>query len=144
MRFDDEALPWWKWRKLQLFWVDGNWFYGQIPEFLPTRWPELRKLDLYDNNLEGSIPKGFGELKNLGWVTLNHNNLSGEVPSDLFAAPRLEVNLNSNSGLTGCVPSVPQTSNLGIPVGVTTSSLRHIGALSLCTPEAANREALEL
>lgn len=39
--------------------------------------------ELYMNDLVGSIPKEFGELKNLVSLDLYHNNLTGPIPPTL-------------------------------------------------------------
>lgn len=139
VRFDDESMPWWKWRKLAIFWVDSNWFHGSIPAFLPERWPELRKFDVYDNNLEGPLPATLGRLPRLGWTQLNHNNFSGEVPQELFAPPRVEVNLVNNPSLRGCVPQAGKLLE-GVPMGVIASK----GSLHSCRHGSQTRDTQEL
>ena len=53
VKFDDLALPFWNWTKLEKFWVDANFFHGSIPGSIAARWPMLRSLDLYNNDLTG-------------------------------------------------------------------------------------------
>jgi len=146
LRFDDTSAPWWKWRTLRIFWVDSNWFYGHIPDFLPEAWPELRKLDLYDNSLEGPVPATLGRIPHLGWMQLNHNNLSGELPTSIFDAPRVGVKLVGNPLLTGCVPKAPREhlALMGFPCSVDVSAPGHPGAITTCsemgTAPAATRK----
>jgi len=147
LRFDDKSAPWWKWRKLRIFWVDSNWFYGHIPDFLAEAWPELRKLDLYDNSLEGPVPANLGLLPRLGWMQLNHNNLSGELPDVIFDAPRVGVKLVGNPLLTGCVSKAPPEHRdlMGFPCSVDVTAPGHPGAITFCSEmgsaTAASRKA---
>jgi hypothetical protein len=64
-RFDDGAQPWWGWASLEAFWVDANFFRGRIPAEMAARWPRLRNLDLYSNDLTGPVPGSVGALRQL-------------------------------------------------------------------------------
>merc|ERR1712039_1140548 len=87
---------------------DGQWLHGSIPAFMSARWPNLRTLDLYDNNLRGGIPTEIGSMSSLAFVQLQGNRLSGIVPSTLFHSPRVEVNLQHNPGLHGCLNGIDE------------------------------------
>lgn len=111
--FDDPANPWWSWQNLERFWVDVNFLHGRIPNELPDRWPRLRTLDLYSNELTGEVPATLCKLTQLRTLQLQDNRLSGEFPFEAFfskcpSAPQrlskvttLELAMNPN--LTGCV-----------------------------------------
>ena len=102
-RFDDPAAPWWGWRSIEMFWVDSNFFYGTIPAAMATRWPALRTLDLYDNDLSGTIPPEMGQMADLHQVLLHDNRLTGTVPAALLALPRLQqLQFSLNPELGGC------------------------------------------
>ena len=102
-RFDDPAAPWWGWRSIEMFWVDSNFFYGTIPAAMATRWPALRTLDLYDNDLSGTIPPEMGQMVDLHQVLLHDNRLTGTVPAALLALPRLhQLQFSLNPELGGC------------------------------------------
>jgi len=61
-------------------------------------------LNLYDNNLTGSIPPEIGNLPYLAYLYLDQNNLSGEIPGEIGSLSRLEVLDLSFNGLTGMIP----------------------------------------
>merc|ERR1712232_772291 len=87
-----------------LFWVDGNWFYGSVPgRLMADSWPQLRTLDLYDNNLTGPVPSELGDMPNLDWVQLQGNRLDGIVPANVIAPRRFNrLKLSHNPELRGC------------------------------------------
>jgi hypothetical protein len=104
VQFDDPDLPFWKWRNLEKFWVDANFFYGSIPSFIADRWPNLRTLDLYNNELSGAVPKSVGKLTQLTQIQLQDNDLSGELPSEVINLPLLQVlRVAVNKRLTGAI-----------------------------------------
>merc|ERR1712185_813930 len=106
VRFDDPEMPWWSWSKLVTFWVDGNWFHGSIPgELMVERWPNLRTLDLYDNNLTGTFPEKIEDMRDLEFVQFQGNWLSGTVPDRIFDGRFRRLKLSVNPNLTGCIPS---------------------------------------
>jgi len=57
--------------------LKGNSFSGQLPE-LP---PSVQELRLQHNELEGSIPRGYGFLKHLHTLKAEQNKLTGSIPS---------------------------------------------------------------
>ncbi len=57
--------------------LDGNAFTGQLPE-LPSTVQEIR---VQNNELHGSIPRGYGFLKQLHTFKAEENKLSGSIPS---------------------------------------------------------------
>ena len=99
-----------KWKKLEKFWVDMNnltispHFFDKIVQ----GWPQLRTLDLYDNNihLDVSNVMKLKRLPLLHLVQLQNNRLFGRVDSSFFEDwPRnlRQLNLNLNSELQGCI-----------------------------------------
>jgi hypothetical protein len=114
VQFDDVANPWWGWRSVERFWVDVNFLHGSIPPELPDRWPKIRTLDLYSNELTGEVPASLCRLTQLKTLQLQDNNLDGEFPFDAFfrecpGAPAghhsdvKDLVLSINPNLTGCV-----------------------------------------
>jgi brassinosteroid insensitive 1-associated receptor kinase 1 len=88
---------------LQYLELYSNNITGTIPEQLGNL-TELVSLDLYLNNLSGPIPSTLGRLKKLRFLRLNNNSLSGEIPRSLTAVLTLQVLDLSNNPLTGDIP----------------------------------------
>jgi hypothetical protein len=102
VKFDDASAPWWKWRKLEKFWVDANFFYGSIPDFIADKWPRLRTIDLYNNALTGTIPLALGRLTDLTQIQLQDNDLEGTVPGEVLHLPKLiKLRVAKNARLYG-------------------------------------------
>ena len=76
------------------------------------------KLTLNDNNLSGEIPPALGSLEKLQSLFLYNNNLTGEIPPALGNLNELKtLILSSNPGLTGGVP--PELGGLSKLVSLT-------------------------
>lgn len=74
------------------------------------------QVELVANNLIGNIPTSLGNLTKLETLNLSYNQLSGSIPSFLFAnlSRLLNLRLNNNQ-LTGSIPStIGNLSNLGV------------------------------
>eukprot|EP00035_Acanthoeca_spectabilis_P015226 m.302886 g.302886 ORF g.302886 m.302886 type:complete len:644 (+) comp16314_c3_seq2:635-2566(+) len=84
VHFDDPSNPWWSWGNLERFWVDVNFLHGSIPADLADKWPRLRTLDLYGNELTGAVPASLCKLTQLKTLQLQDNHLSGEFPFEAF------------------------------------------------------------
>ena len=85
---------------LQLF---RNNLNGSIPRELGNL-TNLVDLNLNINNLTGSIPRELGSLTNLVNLYLNENNLTGEIPRELGSLTNLENLQLSINNLTGEIP----------------------------------------
>ena len=62
-------------------------------------------LDLYNQELTGSIPSEIGCLTNLTYLGLSENQLTGEIPSEIGNLTNLERLWLYNNQLTGEIPS---------------------------------------
>ncbi|KAL3906013.1 MAG: hypothetical protein SGARI_004195, partial [Bacillariaceae sp.] len=51
--------------------------------------PDVRKLDLSNNNLSGPIPSTITEMGKLEELYLNGNALEGDIPQDIASLPRV-------------------------------------------------------
>merc|ERR1712023_130161 len=64
---------------------------------------DVTSINLYDNNLVGTIPDSLGSLEHLNTLVLWKNKLTGSIP-DLSAATRLQVLDLADNELSGSIP----------------------------------------
>ncbi|TQE00111.1 hypothetical protein C1H46_014288 [Malus baccata] len=81
-----------------------NNIQGTIPAELGNL-KSLISLDLYNNNISGTIPLSLGKLKSLVFLRLNDNRLTGPIPRDLTGISSLKVVDVSNNNLCGTIPT---------------------------------------
>jgi len=80
---------------------------------IPTNLAELsylQDLELSYNQLSGSIPPTLGSLNRLIWLSLHSNQLSGEIPPELSNLTELQLLSLSINQLSGAIP--PALGNL--------------------------------
>ncbi|MEN8218949.1 MAG: hypothetical protein ABFS56_21775 [Pseudomonadota bacterium] len=65
----------------------------------------VSELDLYSNQLSGSIPSQLGNLTQLTMLDLSDNELSGSIPTELGSLTNLMALELSDNQLTGSIPS---------------------------------------
>jgi hypothetical protein len=137
VKFDDASAPWWKWRKLEKFWVDANFFHGSIPDFIAGKWPRLRTIDLYNNELTGTIPPSLGRLTDLTQIQLQDNDLEGTVPNEVLYLPKLiKMRVAKNAGLSGDIMTDEMAKS---KAGTTTMWLNHqYNGIRLCSGSGLN------
>ncbi|KAG8090015.1 hypothetical protein GUJ93_ZPchr0011g28111 [Zizania palustris] len=92
--------------ELSILNLGSNNFTGPIPRGLFSILTLSKKLDLSDNNLEGSIPQEIGNLKNLVEFHAESNMLSGEIPPTLGECQLLQNVYLQNNLLMSTVPSL--------------------------------------
>ncbi|KAJ0037539.1 hypothetical protein Pint_23785 [Pistacia integerrima] len=91
--------------------VFENNISGSIPDEI-GHLTSLVSLDLYNNKLSGPIPATLGNLKSLRFMRLNNNNLSGILPAEvirLITFGNLRVLNVANNSLAGTVHSTNST-----------------------------------
>ncbi|KAM1270570.1 hypothetical protein ACFX2J_031475 [Malus domestica] len=113
--------------KLQKLILFSNRFTDPLPKTL-ANCTSLFRLRIQNNQINGSVPTGFGSLPNLTFVDLSGNNFIGMIPEDLgnaealsylnillnplhsvlpsniWRAPNLQIFSASSSHLTGKIP----------------------------------------
>ena len=88
---------------LEYLLLGGNRLNGKIPDLSALN--KLKVLSLNDNDLDGDIPSWLGELTGLTRLLLGENLLKGEIP-DLSTLSQLqELTLNNNQ-LSGGIPDL--------------------------------------
>ncbi|KAL2940266.1 Leucine-rich repeat protein 1 [Bienertia sinuspersici] len=81
-----------------------NNIQGTIPSELGNL-KNLISLDLYNNNMSGSIPPELGKLRSLVFLRLNNNQLTGPIPMELTKVSSLKVIDVSTNNLCGTIPT---------------------------------------
>ncbi|KAK3184076.1 hypothetical protein Dsin_031362 [Dipteronia sinensis] len=90
--------------------LENNNLSGSLPDF--TVLSSLRELHLFNNMLDGSFPKRFGQLSNLTVLDLGSNQLGGSLP-DFSVFSTLKILRISNNKLNGTFStSIGQLSKL--------------------------------
>ena len=82
--------------------MSGDSLFGPLQEL-----KALKKLNLPNNDLHGSLPNFGSKLTKLEVLDLSRNNLEGVLPDDTFQhlTHMQELKLESNKGLEGAIPS---------------------------------------
>ncbi|XP_061337853.1 probable inactive receptor kinase At4g23740 [Gastrolobium bilobum] len=83
--------------------LPGVGFHGTIPPDTISRLSQLQTLSLRSNVITGNFPSDFSNLKNLSFLYLQFNNLSGRLP-DFSAWTNLTVVNLSNNHFNGSIP----------------------------------------
>nr|XP_043615967.1 receptor kinase-like protein Xa21 [Erigeron canadensis] len=92
-------------QKLSELYIHDNRLSGTIPKQL-LRLPSLSKtLDLSNNNLSGSLPIEFGDLKMLSALDISNNDISGNIPDGLAGCTSLTFLSLKGNFLQGMIPS---------------------------------------
>ncbi|KAJ1378803.1 Leucine-rich repeat [Sesbania bispinosa] len=87
-----------------------NKFTGPLPSFKMCK--NLRYLSLLHNNLTGAIPSAYLEgLVNLLTINLGDNSFNGKVPPSLFTLPSLQELTLSHNGFDGPLDEFPNASS---------------------------------
>ncbi|GLJ19181.1 hypothetical protein SUGI_0344480 [Cryptomeria japonica] len=102
--FGDRPLP--LGRPFPLAYIDRSYneFDGPIPPMLLTSFPNLQRVDLSNNQLNGSIPSPAGNLHYLTKLYLSSNKLTGKILPSIGQLLSLGELILSNNTLEGAIP----------------------------------------
>ncbi|KAG0451479.1 hypothetical protein HPP92_026227 [Vanilla planifolia] len=89
---------------LEVIDLSSNGFTGSLPAGFCPSFPFLRKLQLADNYISGSIPADLGNCTNLQSLDLSFNDLVGEVPLPVWSLPKLVDLVMWANNLSGEIP----------------------------------------
>ncbi|KNA10092.1 hypothetical protein SOVF_147630 [Spinacia oleracea] len=78
---------------------------GNIPKYIGHHLVNLRKLNLFGNNLSGTIPESISNLMNLVTLDLHENALTGSIPEKIGSLSFLKELDLSNNRLSGAIPA---------------------------------------
>ncbi|XP_047055864.1 tyrosine-sulfated glycopeptide receptor 1-like [Lolium rigidum] len=81
--------------------ASNNSFLGAIPSSLCAICPALAVLDVSVNALSGTVSPGFGACSKLLVLSAGRNNLTGELPDDLFDVTTLQQLLLPSNRIQG-------------------------------------------
>ncbi|XP_021905673.1 leucine-rich repeat receptor-like protein kinase TDR [Carica papaya] len=93
----------WEAPSLQIFSASSSNLSGKIPDFIGCR--NLYKIELQDNNLNGSVPWDVGHCEKLLCLNLSRNSLTGIIPWEISTLPSITAVDLSRNFLTGSIPS---------------------------------------
>ncbi|XP_050385139.1 leucine-rich repeat receptor-like protein kinase TDR [Argentina anserina] len=93
----------WKANSLQIFSAISGQLTGKIPDFIGCK--SLYKIELQNNDLNGTIPWDIGHCEKLLSLSLSRNKLTGIIPWEISALPSItDLDLSYNF-LSGTIPS---------------------------------------
>ncbi|KAJ4728560.1 Leucine-rich repeat receptor-like protein kinase family protein [Melia azedarach] len=64
--------------------ISNNGFIGKLPQDMGIVIPKLESLDISENSFDKGIPSSIGEMKELVFMDLSRNKLSGNLSGPLF------------------------------------------------------------
>ena len=122
-----------------------NLFNNQLTGSIPSELGNLVNLwglFIYSNNLTGPIPPELGNLTSLGILNLSFNNLTGSIPSELGNLVNLRRLIIYINNLTGPIP--PELGNLTNLETLNLSSNNLTGSIPSELGNLTNLETLNL
>jgi Leucine-rich repeat (LRR) protein len=87
--------------------MSSRYFYlrGEMSKLNLSCFPNLVRLDLSINGLNGSIPVEIGALSKLNYLDLSYNNMTGELPFSLTNLTQLVMFNVSSNQIIGSIPT---------------------------------------
>ncbi|KAL7214277.1 hypothetical protein ACSBR1_026649 [Camellia fascicularis] len=85
--------------------LSNNLISGPLPQNIGDVVPTLSSLYMVGNLINGSIPKSFCKILNLGYLDLSKNMLSGNLPHCLGELSNLYILKFSSNKLSGVIPN---------------------------------------
>ncbi|XP_058219483.1 probable LRR receptor-like serine/threonine-protein kinase At3g47570 isoform X2 [Rhododendron vialii] len=85
--------------------LDDNGFGGMFPEAITNFSIRLSNVQLQNNKLYGSIPRGIGNLVNLQLFNVQNNHLTGEIPANFGKLQNLNLLVLGGNRFYGDIPS---------------------------------------
>lgn len=76
---------------------------GEFPDLRP--FPNLTRIDIYENQIDGVLPAYLGGLTRLQWLSIHNNKITGTIPIELTQLPNLRGFFAHGNRLTGTIPS---------------------------------------
>ncbi|XP_077214328.1 uncharacterized protein At1g24485-like [Tasmannia lanceolata] len=96
--------------RITALYLNGLGLVGTLPDF--STLDALQTIDAHNNSLNGSIPDFLGSLPNLKELNLADNDFSGPIPSSISNNNNIKLEISGNPNL--CVSGKPcTTSNTG-------------------------------
>ncbi|XP_004503646.1 probable inactive receptor kinase At4g23740 [Cicer arietinum] len=123
--------------------LPGVGFHGTIPPFTISNLPALQILSLRSNFITGFFPSDFSNLKNLSFLYLQFNNLSGPLP-DFSPWKNLSVVNLSNNKFNGTIPlsltNLTQLAGLNLANNSLSGEIPDLGLLRLQVLNLSNND----
>ncbi|XP_070031474.1 cuscuta receptor 1-like isoform X2 [Nicotiana tomentosiformis] len=81
---------------MKFFDISRNKIQGQLPPNISSIFPNILRLKMSNNMLEGMLPSSFSDMKNLLFLDLADNKLSGDLPIELARNGLFFLRLSNN------------------------------------------------
>jgi Leucine-rich repeat (LRR) protein len=115
---------------------------GEMSKLNLSCFPNLVLLDLYGNELNGSIPVEIGTLSKLTYLDLSYNTLTGTIPSTLGNLTNLKVLYLDFNQINGFIP--PELGNMKNLTTLSLSNNSLIGPIPFALGHLTNLKKLYL
>ncbi|XP_059624386.1 systemin receptor SR160-like [Cornus florida] len=104
---------------IELLYLSGNDFHGEIPWYVTDVCSSLVELDISENKLSGTVPESFSSCSSLQLFDISSNNFSGELPIDtllnLTNLKTLVLSFNNfDGGLSDSLSKLPYLETLDL------------------------------